>query len=58
MEVLAGDGVRFGASTTILPGAIVMPELVLPPRAVLLGTVDARHRHFLMQQFFSTWDFS
>jgi len=53
---LVGDGVRFGASTVLCPGCIVMPGLSLPPGVVLYGTIDERRRDGLMRRFFSTWD--
>ena len=53
---LVGDGVRFGASTLLCPGCIVMPGLSLPPGVVLYGTIDAARRDALLRRFFSTWD--
>jgi len=55
LGALIGDGVRFGASTTICPGCIVLPELALPPGVILHGTIDAAHRRRLMRLFSSTW---
>jgi acetyltransferase-like isoleucine patch superfamily enzyme len=53
---LIGDGVRFGASTLLGPGCVVLPGLSLPPGVVLYGTIDSRRRASLMRRFFSTWD--
>jgi bifunctional UDP-N-acetylglucosamine pyrophosphorylase/glucosamine-1-phosphate N-acetyltransferase len=53
---LIGDGVRFGASTLLCPGCVVLPGLHLPPGVVLYGTIDARRRDSLTRRFFSTWD--
>jgi NDP-sugar pyrophosphorylase family protein len=55
LGALIGDGVRFGASTTICPGCIVLPGLTLPPGVVLYGTVDAARRRALMKHFAKTW---
>ena len=55
LGVLAGDGVRFGASTTVCPGCIVLPNLVLPPSVTLYGTIDGAKRRALMKHFFRTW---
>jgi NDP-sugar pyrophosphorylase family protein len=55
LGMLAGDGVRFGASTTVCPGCIVQPNLVLPPSITLYGTIDSAKRRALMKQFFRTW---
>jgi len=55
LGVLVGDGVRFGASTTVCPGCIVLPNLTLPPQVVLLGTIDHKKREKLMSTFFSLW---
>lgn len=55
LGVLAGDGVRFGASTTICPGCIVLPGLALPPSVTLHGTIDAARRRRLMKVFARTW---
>jgi len=55
LGMLAGDGVRFGASTTVCPGCIVLPGLQLPPSVTLYGTIDAARRHALMKHFFKTW---
>jgi NDP-sugar pyrophosphorylase family protein len=54
--VLAGNGVRFGGSTTTCPGCIVLPDLQLPPGVVLYGTIDAARRDALMRRFFEMWD--
>jgi UDP-N-acetylglucosamine diphosphorylase / glucose-1-phosphate thymidylyltransferase / UDP-N-acetylgalactosamine diphosphorylase / glucosamine-1-phosphate N-acetyltransferase / galactosamine-1-phosphate N-acetyltransferase len=56
LGALVGDGVRFGASTLLCPGSVVLPGLNLPPAVVLYGTIDAARRDALMQRFFSTWD--
>ena len=53
---LIGDGVRFGASTLLCPGCVVLPGLSLPPGVVLYGTIDSARRDALMRRFFSTWD--
>jgi acetyltransferase-like isoleucine patch superfamily enzyme len=53
---LIGDGVRFGASTLLCPGCVVLPGLSLPPGVVLYGTIDSGRRDSLMRRFFSTWD--
>jgi NDP-sugar pyrophosphorylase family protein len=53
---LVGNGVRFGASTTLCPGCIVVPGLRLPPGVVLYGTIDAARRETLMRRFFAAWD--
>ena len=53
---LIGDGVRFGASTLLCPGCVVLPGLTLPPGVVLYGTIDSARRDGLMRRFFSTWD--
>jgi len=55
LGALVGDGVRFGASTTVCPGCIVSPGLALPPGVVLYGTVDAARRRALMKSFSRTW---
>jgi NDP-sugar pyrophosphorylase family protein len=55
LGALVGDGVRFGASTTICPGCVVMPALTLPPGVVLYGTVDGARRRQLMRIFARTW---
>lgn len=52
---LVGDGVRFGAFTTICPGTIVMPRLEIPPSVVLLGLVDEERRKKLLADFFERW---
>ena len=56
LGVLAGDGVRLGASTTICPGCVITPGLALPPHVVLYGTIDAVRREALMRRFFTEWD--
>jgi NDP-sugar pyrophosphorylase family protein len=53
---LIGDGVRFGASTLLCPGSIVLPGLTLPPGVVLYGTIDRGRRDALMRRFYATWD--
>lgn len=53
---LIGDGVRFGASTLLCPGCVVLPGLTLPPGVVLYGTIDSGRRDALMRHFSSTWD--
>lgn len=55
LGALVGDGVQLGASTTLCPGCIVAPGLVLPPHVVLYGTIEARQRASLMQRFFEAW---
>ena len=55
LGVLVGDGVRFGASTTVCPGCIVVPGLSLPPYVVLYGTIDSVRRYALMRRFSETW---
>jgi bifunctional UDP-N-acetylglucosamine pyrophosphorylase/glucosamine-1-phosphate N-acetyltransferase len=55
LGALVGDGVRFGASTTICPGCIVLPGLALPPGVVLYGTIDVPRRRALMKHFARTW---
>jgi NDP-sugar pyrophosphorylase family protein len=55
LGMLAGDDVRFGASTTVCPGCIVVPGLTLPPSVTLYGTIDARRRRALMRNFAKTW---
>lgn len=55
LGALIGDGVRFGAATTVCPGSIVAPGLELPPQVVLHGTVDAARRDALFRRFFATW---
>ncbi len=56
LGALVGDGVRFGASTTLCPGCVVAPGLTLPPAAVLHGVIDAPRRDALMRRFFESWD--
>lgn len=55
LGALVGDDVRFGASTTICPGCIVLPGLTLPPSVTLYGTIDAARRRELMKHFSRTW---
>ena len=55
LGALVGDGVRFGASTTICPGCIVLPRLALPPSVTLYGTIDSTRRRALMKRFAQTW---
>jgi NDP-sugar pyrophosphorylase family protein len=55
LGALVGDGVRFGASTTVCPGCIVLPRLTLPPSVTLYGTIDVGRRRALMKQFSRTW---
>jgi NDP-sugar pyrophosphorylase family protein len=55
LGALVGDGVRFGASTTICPGCIVLPRLALPPSVTLYGTIDSARRRALMKRFAQTW---
>jgi NDP-sugar pyrophosphorylase family protein len=55
LGMLAGDGVRFGASTTVCPGCVVLPGLALPPSVTLYGTIDAGRRRALLKHFFHTW---
>lgn len=52
---LVGDGVRFGASTTLCPGCVVLPGLTLPPGVVLYGTIDPARRRALMRRFRAAW---
>jgi NDP-sugar pyrophosphorylase family protein len=56
LGALVGDSVSFGASTTLCPGAVVLPGLRLPPAVVLYGTIDGRRRDALVERFFATWD--
>jgi len=55
LGMLVGDGVRFGASTTVCPGCIVLPGLHLPPSVTLDGVIDASRRRALMRHFAATW---
>jgi len=55
LGMLAGDGVRFGASTTVCPGCLVLPGLALPPSVTLYGTIDSARRQALLARFFATW---
>jgi NDP-sugar pyrophosphorylase family protein len=57
LGALVGDGVRFGASTTMMPGCIVLPGLSLPPGVVLYGTIDRSKQELLLRRFYETWDF-
>lgn len=50
-----GDGVRFGASNTLSPGCIVLPDLALPPHVALYGTIDTARRRALMAEFARAW---
>jgi NDP-sugar pyrophosphorylase family protein len=55
LGMLSGDGVRFGASVLVTPGAIVMPGLTLPPGVVLHGVVDRPRASALMERFQQQW---
>ena len=55
LGALVGDGVRFGASTTLCPGCVVLPNLSLPPGVILHGTIDAQRRRTLMRRFRTMW---
>jgi NDP-sugar pyrophosphorylase family protein len=55
LGMLAGDGVRIAASTTVCPGCLVLPNLTLPPSITLYGTIDSAKRHALMKHFIRTW---
>jgi NDP-sugar pyrophosphorylase family protein len=55
LGALIGDGVRFGASTTLSPGCIVFPGLALPPHVALYGTIDSGRRRALMKEFARAW---
>ena len=52
---LLGDGVRIGSVAGLSPGTIVLPELTIPPGAMLIGIVDAARRAELMADFFERW---
>ena len=56
LGMIVGDGVRFGASTTVCPGTIIFPDLALPPSVTLLGTIDRTRRPQLLTAFFRRWD--
>ncbi len=56
LGALLGDGVRIGSTATLSPGTIVLPELTIPPAAVLVGIIDAARREELMRDFFERWD--
>ncbi len=56
LGMLAGDGVRLGANTTVCPGTIISPELTLPPAVTLLGLIDADRRKQLLAGFFQLWE--
>jgi NDP-sugar pyrophosphorylase family protein len=55
LGALIGDGVHFGASSTLSPGCIVLPRLALPPHVALYGTIDHSRRRALMQAFARAW---
>jgi len=55
LGMLVGDGVRFGASTTVCPGCIVAPDLTLPPSVTLDGVIDRARSRALMRYFSRTW---
>jgi len=55
LGLLLGDGARVAASTTVCPGCIILPKVVLPPSVTLHGTIDQTRRHRLMRMFASTW---
>jgi NDP-sugar pyrophosphorylase family protein len=55
LGALVGDRVKFGASTTLCPGCIVLPGLSLPPGVVLHGTIDGARRAALMRRFRRSW---
>jgi NDP-sugar pyrophosphorylase family protein len=55
LGALIGDGVRFGASSTLSPGCIVLPGMMLPPHVALYGTIDSRRRRTLIRDFGRTW---
>jgi NDP-sugar pyrophosphorylase family protein len=55
LGMLVGDAVRFGASTTVCPGCIVLPGLQLPPSVTLDGVINASRRRALMRHFAVTW---
>jgi UDP-3-O-[3-hydroxymyristoyl] glucosamine N-acyltransferase len=55
LGALVGDGVRFGASTTLSPGCIVLPGLALPPQVLLHGVVDGARQRALMRRFSTDW---
>lgn len=49
---LLGEGVRIGSNAVLSPGTLVLPELTIPPAAVLAGIVDAERRAELMRDYF------
>jgi len=55
LGALIGDGVHFGASSTLSPGCIVLPGLALPPHVALYGTIDSGRRRALMKEFARAW---
>lgn len=55
LGALVGDEVRFGASIDLSPGCVVLPGLRLPPKVLLLGTIDSARRDELMKRFFELW---
>jgi bifunctional UDP-N-acetylglucosamine pyrophosphorylase/glucosamine-1-phosphate N-acetyltransferase len=55
LGALLGDGVRIGSTAVLSPGTIVLPELTIPPGAVLIGIIDAPRREQLMHDFFERW---
>jgi carbonic anhydrase/acetyltransferase-like protein (isoleucine patch superfamily) len=55
LGMLAGDGARLAASTTVCPGCLVLPNLTLPPSVTLYGTIDPARRRALMKHFIRTW---
>jgi NDP-sugar pyrophosphorylase family protein len=57
LGALIGDRVRFGASTTLCPGCIVLSGMRFPPDIVLYGTIDARKRRLLVRRFHENWNF-
>lgn len=55
LGLLLGDGARIAASTTVCPGCIVLPNVVLPPSVTLHGTIDHARRRRLLRTFATTW---
>jgi NDP-sugar pyrophosphorylase family protein len=55
LGALLGDGVRIGSTATLSPGTIVLPELMIPSAAVLVGIIDAARSEQLMRDFFQRW---
>jgi NDP-sugar pyrophosphorylase family protein len=55
LGALLGDGVRIGSTAVLSPGTIVLPELTIPPGAILMGIIDAARRAHLMNAFFERW---